>query len=151
MTTPNPNPNDPFGSASTGGAGGTRDPLGSAPNSGAPSTDAVPEILGAIPKMILGGLGIKAGLIDQLLNTVFYSICAIAGIGAMVYGLNLIVKEIPGASGVGGILSGFAGGIGGKVADVVAPEVAIPAQAAGKVMGWQGKMSHTQAKISGSP
>jgi hypothetical protein len=52
---------------------------------------------------------------------------------------------------VSGVIGGLAGSIGGKAADIVAPEVAIPAQAAGKVMGWQGKMSHTQAKISGGP
>lgn len=118
------------------------------------SQNVLGSVGGAIGKATLGALGIKSGLIDQLLNTVFYSVCAIAGISAMIMGLNLIVKEIPGAAGVGTVLGsggrgigaagsavggiggkavGFGKSIGGKIATVAAPEAAIPARAVAKV------------------
>jgi hypothetical protein len=113
----------------------------------------LPSVGGAIGKATLGALGIKAGLIDQILNTLFYSFCAVAGISAMVIGLNLIVKEVPGASGVGSVLGSIGGGavgvggsaargvgsvggravnlgkgLGERLASVAAPEAAIPAK-----------------------
>jgi hypothetical protein len=121
------------------------------------SQNLLGSVGGAIGKTVLGGLGIKAGLIDQILNTTFYSFCAVAGIGGMVMGLNLIVKEVPGGAGlssyVGGAASTLGGGIGraggsavglgkgiggklaGKAATVAAPEVALPAKAVSKVVG----------------
>jgi hypothetical protein len=114
----------------------------------------LPSVGGAIGKATLGALGIKAGLIDQILNTLFYSVCAIAGIGAMVIGMNMISKEVPGAPGLGSALGSFGGGsaraagavgsvggsavnlgkgIGGRLAKVAAPEAAIPAKVVSKV------------------
>lgn len=99
--------------------------------------------VGAAGSAILGSVysffGIKHGAMDQFLNTAFYSLCAVGGVGMMMIGLNLLVKEVPGVGGVGSVVTGAVGGTAKKVgtfaAGAVAPEAVIPAKIARKVVG----------------
>lgn len=139
MTTPTPNPNDPFGSQAAGGLGGTTNPLGNTAATGQANPNSTAVTPSGILQWVLGKAGINWGTFDIIANTMLYSLCALGGVGMMLIGLNMLVKEVPGAAGVGPAVTGAVGGgarkIGSFAATAAAPEAAIPAKITRKVVG----------------